>query len=75
MDGELQRRVGLNLRAYRERTGMSQEDFAHEIAGWHRTHQSAVERGVENLTLKSLERLADKLDVDPLDLLRDPSQG
>ena len=72
--GELQRRLGVNLRAYRQRTGLSQEEFAAEVAGFHRTHQSAIERGQENMTLRAVEKLADKLNVDPLDLLRDPDQ-
>jgi transcriptional regulator with XRE-family HTH domain len=29
-----------------------------------------IERGERNLTLKSLERIADRLDLDPLTLLR-----
>ena len=69
--GELQRRVGRNLRAYREGTGMSQEEFAHEVSGFHRTHQSAIERGQKNMSLAALENLAEKLEVDPLDLLRE----
>lgn len=69
---ELQMRLGQNLRAYRKKTGMSQEEFAAEVTGFHRTHQSALERGQENVTLQALERLAAKLDVDPLDLLKVP---
>jgi transcriptional regulator with XRE-family HTH domain len=32
----------------------------------------SVERGERNLTLKSLERIASQLDVDPLALLQPP---
>lgn len=67
--GELQRRVGRNLRSFRERTGMSQEEFAHSVSGFHRTHQSAIERGQKNMSLAALESLAMKLGVDPLELL------
>ncbi len=31
-----------------------------------------VERGERNLTLKSVERIAEKLGVDPLDLMKKP---
>jgi hypothetical protein len=31
-----------------------------------------VERGERNLTLKSVERIAEKLGIDPMDLLRRP---
>ena len=68
MEGDLQRRVGANLRAYREEQGLSQESFA-EVVGVHRTYLGGLERGERNLTLKSLERLAETLDLDPLDLL------
>ena len=68
MEGDLQRRVGANLRAYRERQGFSQEAFA-EVVGVHRTYLGGLERGERNLTLKSVERIAATLNLDPLDLL------
>lgn len=70
MAGELQRRVGRNLRAYRLQRGLSQESFA-DVVGVHRTYMGGMERGEKNLTLQSLERLAEQLDLDPLELLRD----
>jgi len=69
MEGELQHAAGRNLRAYREARGLSQEALA-EVLGVHRTYMGGVERGERNLTLKSLERIAEKLGLDPLDLLR-----
>ena len=39
--------------------------------GVHRTYFNSVERGERNLTLKTLEKIADVLGVDPLDLLED----
>ncbi len=48
--------------------GLSQEDFADHV-GVHRTYMGALERGERNLTLKSLERIADRLGLDPLVLL------
>lgn len=69
MEGELQRRVGRNLRRYREAQGLSQEAFA-DLVGVHRTYMGGLERGERNLTLKSLERLSDTTGLDPLDLLR-----
>ncbi|WP_454295550.1 helix-turn-helix domain-containing protein [Salana multivorans] len=68
MEGELQRRVGGNLRRIRVERGLSQEQFA-DVLGVHRTYMGGVERGERNLTLKSLERLADHLDIDPRILL------
>lgn len=69
MEGELQRRVGANLRAYRDSRGMSQEAFADHV-GVHRTYMGGLERGERNLTLRSLERIAERLGLDPLALLR-----
>lgn len=68
MEGELQRVAGAKLRAHREELGISQEAFA-QVLGVHRTYMGAVERGQRNLTLQSLERIADKIGVDPVDLL------
>jgi transcriptional regulator with XRE-family HTH domain len=69
MEGELQRTVGRNLRAYRQARGLSQEAFA-DVLGVHRTYMGGLERGERNLTLKSLERLAEQLQVSPLELLQ-----
>ena len=68
MEGGLQRTFGRNLRAYRQAEGVSQEEFASAL-GVHRTYLGGVERGERNLTLKSVERLAARVDVDPLTLL------
>jgi transcriptional regulator with XRE-family HTH domain len=47
----------------------SQEAFADEL-GVHRTYTGGIERGERNLTLKSLERIAGRLKLDPLALLQ-----
>jgi transcriptional regulator with XRE-family HTH domain len=67
-DGELQRTVGENLRRLRTERGLSQEAFADQL-GFHRTYVGGVERGERNLTLRTVERLADILGVEPLELL------
>jgi transcriptional regulator with XRE-family HTH domain len=74
MEGDLQRTVGRNLRTYRTVRGYSQEAFA-DVLGVHRTYMGGLERGERNLTLRSLERIAERLDVPPLELLRDGSAG
>lgn len=68
MEGDLQRTVGANLRSYREARGLSQEALA-ELLGVHRTYMGGVERGERNLTLRSLERIAGQIGIDPLELL------
>ena len=68
MEGELQRRLGRNLRAFRNARGLSQEALADEL-GFHRTYTGGLERGERNLSLRAVERLADQLGVEPLELL------
>jgi transcriptional regulator with XRE-family HTH domain len=74
MEGDLQRTLGVNLRAYRTARGLSQEALA-DALGFHRTYMSGVERGVRNLTLKSVERIAERLEVDPVELLQAASKS
>lgn len=73
MANDLQRTVGDNLRAYRKAKGLSQEAFA-DVLGVHRTYMGGVERGERNLTLQSVERIAARLDLEPLALLTPGSQ-
>jgi transcriptional regulator with XRE-family HTH domain len=65
----LQKDVGRNVRALRVALAMTQQQFAMYL-GVHRTYLGSLERGEENLTLKSVERLARKLKVAPRELLR-----
>jgi transcriptional regulator with XRE-family HTH domain len=69
VEGDLQRAIGRNVRAYRLSRGLSQEAFA-VLLNVHRTYMGGLERGERNLTLRSVERLAAKLGVEPLELLR-----
>ena len=64
--GDLQKTVGRNLRAYRLERGLSQEAFADQL-GVHRTYMDGVERGERNLTLKNVEKMAEKLEVEMLE--------
>lgn len=68
MEGDLQRVLGRNLRTYRLERGLSQEALA-DVLAVHRTYMGGVERGERNLTLRSVERIADRLGVDPVTLL------
>lgn len=73
MEGDLQRAVGRSLRRYRQERGMSQEIFA-DLVGVHRTYMGGLERGERNLTLRSLERIAALIDIDPVDLMRESNR-
>jgi transcriptional regulator with XRE-family HTH domain len=69
VESDLQKAVGRNLRAHRQAKGLSQEAFA-DLLEVHRTYMGSIERGERNLTLKSLERIAGRLGLDPLALLK-----
>lgn len=58
----LSARLAKAIRARREALDVSQEAFADQI-GVHRTYYGAVERGKQNLTLKSIEKIANGLDI------------
>lgn len=65
---ESRKLVGINVRKYREKLDLSQEELAFE-ANMHRTYISGVERGVRNPTLVILDRLANALKVKPHELI------
>ena len=60
--------VANNIRALRLQKGMSQESLA-EAAGLHRTYVGAIERGERNVTLNTLQEVADALGVSSAALL------
>lgn len=55
-------RFGGQLRRVRTRKGISQERLA-ELAGLHRTYVSSVERGLRNISLLNIDKLARALSV------------
>src|SRR5258707_15007713 len=59
---DVKRQFGAAIRAHRLRLGMSQEALA-ERAELHRTYITDVERGVRNLSLESISKLARALDL------------
>lgn len=62
-------RIATNVRSLRTARGLSQEQLA-EIAEFHRTYVSQLERSVTNISIDGLERLAGALDVDIVELLK-----
>ena len=74
MEGDLQREFGRNLRRLREQRGLSQEGLA-DVLAVHRTFVGGVERGERNLTLRTVERLSERLQADPLVLLGAAAPG
>jgi len=66
---ELRARLAKNIRHHRGTVNLSQEGLA-QLAGVHRTFVSQIERGLRNLSLDVLLKLANTLQVDPAELLR-----
>jgi transcriptional regulator with XRE-family HTH domain len=62
--------LGRRARERRTELGLSQMALAERI-GLHFTFVSSVERGERNLSLSSLLRLAEGLDMNPADLVED----
>ncbi|MDA8269538.1 MAG: helix-turn-helix transcriptional regulator [Actinomycetota bacterium] len=73
MEGELQQCLGRRLRMIRTTTGLSQEDFADRL-GIHRTYIGGLERGERNVTLRTVERIAERLGIEAMSLLDDASR-
>ncbi|MGQ0588120.1 MAG: helix-turn-helix domain-containing protein [Sphingosinicella sp.] len=61
-------RLAVNFARLRRETGLSQEKFGleHNID---RTYVSGIERGTRNPTLEIVQKLADALEVDVVELL------
>ncbi|MHB0954258.1 MAG: helix-turn-helix domain-containing protein [Allorhizobium sp.] len=58
-----------NLRLIRQSKGLSQEELAH-LADIDRTYVSSLERGVYSPTLDVVERLANALETDAAEFLK-----
>lgn len=61
----------MNLKRLRTERGLSQERMA-ELADFHRTYVSQLERCVTNISIDGLERIAQALEVDVVELLALP---
>lgn len=62
--------IASNIRKYRLRLSLSQEDLA-ERANIHRTYIGSVERGERNISIDNIERIAEALGTEITNLLRD----
>jgi len=60
--------VGENIKYYRTKLGMTQEELA-ERAGINRSYLASLERGRRNTTLKTVEALAMALGVSTSELV------
>jgi len=71
---DIRRQVGLNVQRFRRERGLSQEGLAFE-AEIHRTYISGVERGVRNITITVVAKIAAALKVMPHQLLAPLPKG
>jgi transcriptional regulator with XRE-family HTH domain len=65
---DVQKRFGKRVREIREGKDISQEKLG-ELAGLHRTYVSTLERGLRNVSLVNIEKLATALGVTMADLV------
>ncbi|WP_412071672.1 helix-turn-helix domain-containing protein [Reichenbachiella sp.] len=68
-DKQIIRKFGLVLKSLREEKGISQEALAHAIKS-HSTHISRLENGHKQPTLTTFIKLADELNVEPMELMK-----
>ena len=62
--------VAKRIKKIRKTKGITQEDFA-ELAGLNRTHLYRLESGKQSMTLRTLKRIADSLEVKVRELVKD----
>jgi len=70
MSSDLKGIVAARIRSLRTARGLSQEGLA-GLCHLHRTYIGAVERGERNITLRTLQCIAEALGIAATDLLRD----
>lgn len=71
---DMRRLVGRNVRQYREKRRLTQEQLA-EISGFSQQYISSLEQGRRNPTVITLYELAIALGVSHIDLLRPSKAG
>jgi transcriptional regulator with XRE-family HTH domain len=70
---DMRRLVGRNVKRFREKKGLTQEQFA-EISGFSQQYISSLERGRRNPTIITIYELSVALAVDHMDLIRSPKR-
>jgi transcriptional regulator with XRE-family HTH domain len=70
---DMRRLVGRNVRRFREKRGLTQEQFA-DLSGFSQQYISSLERGRRNPTVITLYELSVALGVSHVDLVRPPKR-
>lgn len=66
---ELIKIICANIRDVRKNKGLTQEELA-EKCDLHTSYLAGVERGERNITIQTLEKIAQGLEISPVDLLK-----
>src|SRR5215472_13719652 len=66
----IEKRLGISVKGWRTRLKIPQDELARR-AGFHRSYISDIERGSRNVSLKSIEKLAEALGISILTLFAD----
>jgi transcriptional regulator with XRE-family HTH domain len=61
---DLKELIGNRIVLFRKAKGLSQQKFADD-AGLERSHLTNIEKGNKNISLSTLEKILNALDVDP----------
>lgn len=69
MDRSILKAFGRRIKTIRSEQSISQEQLG-QLAELDRTYISGIERGLRNVSLINIERLAAALDVEPAELLK-----
>jgi len=71
----LAKRIGARIRALRKEAGLTLEKLAYESEVGSKGFLSDVEAGLARPTVETLSAIADRLEVDLLDLVTFPGEG
>ncbi|MEI7752287.1 MAG: helix-turn-helix transcriptional regulator [Candidatus Omnitrophota bacterium] len=69
VDNELLKSIGRNIRSYRKKVNISQEELAY-LAGIDRSYLGSVERGERNVSAINIKKIAEALKLKAGCLLR-----
>jgi transcriptional regulator with XRE-family HTH domain len=70
MHGNIQEAFGQAIRKLRMEQGISQEKFA-DLCNLHRTYISDIERGVRNISLENIGKMAIALNIKISDIFKE----
>ncbi len=67
---KIETKFGLKIKHLRNEKSISQEELAHR-SELHRTYISSVELGKRNISIRNIEKLANALEVNIIELFKD----